>query len=244
MTPQRPARDAGAGRDQPRRRSRRGRARLAPGRSCRGRLPTAPRSARPATTARVRRPIDDEEQRQRKQRHPDELRAERQRRRGHRERAEGKPRCGADAGPLATAQLEDRGGDEPDKRGTEEHQPGPPGDTVDGGQDDLRAPLLVEPGLAGNRERPRIDGRDTAGCQDLLARPEVVRQVGRGQRRDERGQHGQRHREERPKMPQAHGTESYAARCAPAPPRWSWEHGNATYVADVLRSSHGRGCVA
>ena len=115
-----------------------------------------------------------------------------------------------DASPLATAQLEDRSRDQPDQGRPEEHQPGPPSHAVDGGQDDLGAPLLVEPWLAGDRERPRVDGRDSARRQDLLARPQVVGQVGRGQRRDERGQHGQRHRQKRPQMPEAHETASYA----------------------------------
>ena len=115
-----------------------------------------------------------------------------------------------DARPLATAQLEDRGRDQPDQGRPEQHEPGPTGHPVNGGQDDLRAPLLVEPWRARDRERPRVDGRDAAGCQDLLARPKVVRQVGRWQRRDQRGQHGQRHREERPQIPEAHETASYA----------------------------------
>ena len=193
---------------------------------------------------RVRSTIDDEEQRQREQRHRDELRPQRQRGRRDGERAERQPRRGSNAGPLATAQLEDRGRDEPDQGGPEEHEPGPPAHAVDGGQDDLRAPLLVEPRLAGDRERPRVDGRDAAGRQDLLARPQVVRQVGRGQRRDERGQHGQRHGEERPQMPEAHETASYACpvRACTAPKVLGASL--ATYVADVLRSSHGRGRIA
>ena len=89
-----------------------------------------------------------------------------------------------------------------DEPRSKQRQTGPARDPKDRRQDDLRAPLLVDPGQTLSRERPGVDTRDRAPPKDLVARAEVIGEVDRRQAREERGEDGQCDREEDPESAQ------------------------------------------
>ena len=127
----------------------------------------------------------------------------------------------ADAGPLATAQLEDGGRDEPDQGGAQEHQTSPPADSVDGSQDDLRAPLLVDPRLPAAVNVHVSTAGIRPAVEDLLARPKVVRQIVAASVAISAASTGSataRNAHRCRRLTRRHPTR---ARCAPAPPRRS-----------------------
>ena len=99
----------------------------------------------------------------------------------------------------------------PTRSAREHDQTGPAGQLVDRREQDLGAPLLVDPRRAGRRERPRVDGRERPCREDLLARAQVVGEVDRGQVRDERGEDRQRDGQERPESGQGHAAMLAAA---------------------------------
>src|SRR4029079_15693970 len=78
------------------------------------------------------------------------------------------------------------------ERRADEDEPGPAEGLVGGGEDDLRAPLLVLPRHAGGREGPRVDRGEGPRRKDLGSGAEVIGEVDRGQRGDDRRKDGQR----------------------------------------------------
>ena len=112
-------------------------------------------------------PIHYEQQQSDEAEHPEELRAERQRRcRDH----EGEQRQDGRRSGIQPAADGDQSGsaeDHTDDQGADDGEPDPTTDGLDEPKQDLRAPLLVEPGLAGHREGPGVDDRDAAARQDL-----------------------------------------------------------------------------
>ena len=103
--------------------------------------------------------IDDEQQHDGEDRHPEELRPEGERDGRDDERRERQPRRAARAEAAAARDQVDAAEDDPDQRRPQEDETGPAADAVDAGQDDLGAPLLVDPRGAGGRVRPGVDGR-------------------------------------------------------------------------------------
>ena len=97
---------------------------------------------------------------------------------------------------------QDRSEDHADEPRPKQRQTGPATDLVDGRQDDLRSPLLVEPRQAVRREGPRVDARDRARPDDLVAGAQVVGEVDRRETGKERCQDGQRNGQERPQSVQ------------------------------------------
>src|SRR6185369_17519135 len=87
-----------------------------------------------------------------------------------------------------------------DERRAENRESRPATELVDGGEEYLGAPLLVEPGRAGDREGPRVRRRDALAGEDAGARAELVRKVDRGHRDEEGGENRQRHAEEQPQL--------------------------------------------
>ena len=160
------------------------------------------------------RSLDEDQDRRGEQRDREQLGPERERRRGHGECAEHEQGRGArGAGdrratrPRGRDRPRDpqRGEREPERqaneRGPQDREAGPAGDLVDAGEEHLRAPLLVEPGRAGDGERPRVDRRDAVAGEDVGAGAELVGEVHRRHRHEERSERGQRDREERPQLP-------------------------------------------
>ena len=101
-------------------------------------------------------------QRECEQRHGQELRPKRQGGRVDEERGEGQQRGGSRVHRRGTHpdRDEDQPAHEADEHGPEQHQTGPAGGREDLRQEDLGAPLLVEPRQACGRERPRVHHRD------------------------------------------------------------------------------------
>ena len=99
----------------------------------------------------------DEEERHGKQRHRDELGPQRQRGRGHDECAEGEPRGTTRLQTSAVAKEEDDSENDPDQGRTQDGKPNPPADQVCGFQENLGAPLLIEPREPGRSEGPGIE---------------------------------------------------------------------------------------
>ena len=95
---------------------------------------------------RVRVPVDHEQQDDRKDRHPDQLRAQPERDRRDHEGRQGQERRGPRGEPPSPPDREQAAEDDDHERRTQEDETRPAGQLVDGGQDDLGAPLLVGPG--------------------------------------------------------------------------------------------------
>ncbi len=93
---------------------------------------------------------------------------------------------------------------DPDQRRPQEGQPRPAERLVDGGEDDLGAPLLVDPRGARGAERPAVDAGERPRLEDLPAGAEVVREVDRRQARQQRRQDRQGDGEECPETRQGH----------------------------------------
>ena len=106
--------------------------------------------------------IRDQQQHDREERHPDQLRPQRERDRRDHEGRQRQPRRAAQPEPASPSDLEQATEDDRDEHRPEQDQAGPAADLEDRGEQDLRAPLLVGPRQARRRERPGVDGRDRA----------------------------------------------------------------------------------
>ena len=144
---------------------------------------------RPQPTG-VRAAVGDEQQDDREQRHPDELRPqperdgrdeERRQRRASAARAHAEPAPQADRrrGSRRSAPIERR---------AEDDEPGPAGDPVDGREDRPGRPTAGPSTAAPAAVNVQVSvGRDAAAVEDLGAGPQVVGQVDARQVRDQRG---------------------------------------------------------
>jgi hypothetical protein len=148
--------------------------------------------------------VGDEHQDDREDRHPEELGSEPERDRRDQEGDQGQPggASGAEAASQADGQQAPK--DQCDEGRTEHDETGPPGEPVDGREDDLGAPLLVRPRETVDRERPRVDRWDATAVKDLPARPQVVGQVDARKVGDDRGERRQRDGQEDPESGQGH----------------------------------------
>ena len=152
----------------------------------------------------VRPPVRHEHQHDREQGHPDELRPEREGDGRHEERREGEERGIASHQPAPPSDEEQAAEDDPGQRRAQEDETRPRSELVDGGQDDLGAPLLVGPWLAEGRERPGVGRGDPVPGQDPGASPQVVGQVHARQVGQDGRDRGQRDGKERPQARHRH----------------------------------------
>ncbi len=159
--------------------------------------------------------IGDEEQHDREQGHPEDLRAQTERDGGDDVGGEREESGGPRAKPAMPTDDVEASEDDADEARPEDGQTRPAGDGERRGEQRLRTPLLVEPGRPRGGERPRVHGRDRVVGEDLVARTQVIGEVDRGQVRDERAQHRQGDREERPEAVQRH-PRMLSARGAPS----------------------------
>ncbi len=151
---------------------------------------------------RVTMAIRNEHERDREQRHPEELRAQGECRRRHHECAEREQRGVPHRPAMPIRDDEQTAEDHADERGAKERQTRPARQTKDRRQDDLRSPLLVDPWQAIGRERPCVDAGDGSARKDLVAGAEVVREIDGREAREQRGEHGKCDREEHPESAQ------------------------------------------
>ena len=101
------------------------------------------------------------------------------------------------------------------QRRAEDRETGPAAEAFGQREDQLGAPLLVDPREAGRGERPRIDRGYGPVGQDLAAGAQVIRQVDRRHGRQQRGEGRQGDGEEDPESVEAHDG-AYAAEGASA----------------------------
>ena len=149
-------------------------------------------------------PVGEDEQDDREEGHPEQLRAEGHGRGRDDEGPDRQQRRSSVRQPSPPGDDEQANDDDAEQTCAEQRQSRPAADLEDRGQDRLGSPLLVEPGLPGHRERPRIDRRDRSGRQDPGAGPQLIGQIDRREARHERGDDRERDRQERPKSRQGH----------------------------------------
>ena len=148
---------------------------------------------------RMRRAGRDRPERHRDAEDAEQLRAHREGRRRDDEPDQGEHGGGAGARAARAAgegDEPDRGGDE---SGAEHGEPRPPARDVDHPEQDLGAPLLVEPGSTLHGEREGVRRGDRARGHHLGAQTQVVGEVERAERRHQGDGGGQEPRQPAPR---------------------------------------------
>ena len=155
-------------------------------------------------TGRMTAPIRDEHEQDREAGHAQQLRAKREGRGRDGERAKGQERRVPRREAASEPDQQDCPEDATHEPRSKHRQARPATDVVDGREDDLRSPLLVEPRQAVRGERPRVDPRDRRHPDDLVTGAQVVGEVDRREAGKKRCQDGQRNGQERPESVQGH----------------------------------------
>ena len=153
-------------------------------------------------TGRMAAPLRDEDEQDREAGHAQQLRAKRKGRGRDRECAEGHERGAPRRQAASEPDQQDRSEDHAHEPRSKQRQTRPATDLVDRRQDDLRSPLLVEPRQPVRSEGPRVDARDRARPDDLVAGAQVIGKVDRREAGKERCQDGQRNGQEHPQSVQ------------------------------------------